>query len=117
MASDTRLPRSLAAEDRELALELGRRLRDARLRAQLTQQAVAEPRYSKGYISALELGYAKPSLAALVWLTRRLRVRLVDLLDGIEGEMEGGPQRAATPGGRHAPPGPRPATTVPTLRR
>ena len=64
--------RSLAAEDRDLAEQIGVRLRAARLRAGLTQREVAEGRYTKAYVSALENGLIKPSMAALRFLAERL---------------------------------------------
>lgn len=48
------------------------RLREARLRAGLTQQQLAAPRYTKAYVSALEHGIAKPSMAALNFFADRL---------------------------------------------
>ncbi|HYN70814.1 MAG TPA: helix-turn-helix transcriptional regulator [Candidatus Eisenbacteria bacterium] len=66
--------RSLAAADRGLALEIGRRIRAERLRAGLTQARLAEGRYTKAYISALENGLAKPSMAALSFIAGRLEL-------------------------------------------
>lgn len=68
----TRVRPSLAEEDRDLARLVGGRLKAARTRARLTQRELAEPRYTKAYISALENGLIKPSLAALRFLARRL---------------------------------------------
>ena len=42
------------------------------MQARMTQRELAEPRYTKAYISALEKGLIKPSLAALRYLARRL---------------------------------------------
>ncbi len=64
--------RSLAAEDRDVARRIGARLRAARLRAGMTQRQVAEGRYTKAYISALENGLIKPSVAALNFIAERL---------------------------------------------
>jgi transcriptional regulator with XRE-family HTH domain len=64
--------RRVVVDDRPLAAAIGRRLRAARLRAGLTQQALAGERYTKAYISALETGVAKPSMAALNYLSERL---------------------------------------------
>src|SRR5919107_5058769 len=72
MATRTRTRPSLAEEDRDLAVQVGVRLKAARIRAGLTQRALAEPRYTKAYISALENGLIKPSMAALRFLARRL---------------------------------------------
>jgi len=66
--------RSLAAADRGLAVEIGRRIRAERLRAGLTQARLAEGRYTKAYISALENGLAKPSMAALSFIASRLEL-------------------------------------------
>jgi transcriptional regulator with XRE-family HTH domain len=68
----TRNRPSLAKEDLDLARQIGGRLKAARLRAGLTQKQLAEPRYTKAYISALENGLIKPSMAALRFLARRL---------------------------------------------
>jgi tetratricopeptide (TPR) repeat protein len=38
----------------------------------MTQRELAEPRYTKAYVSALETGLIKPSLAALRYLARKL---------------------------------------------
>jgi transcriptional regulator with XRE-family HTH domain len=72
MPATTRTRRSLAVEDLDLARQVGARLKAARTRAGLTQRELAEPRYTKAYISALENGLIKPSMAALRFLARRL---------------------------------------------
>jgi tetratricopeptide (TPR) repeat protein len=64
--------RRVVVDDRPLAASIGLRLRAARRRAGLTQQALAGERYTKAYISALETGVAKPSMAALNYLSGRL---------------------------------------------
>lgn len=58
--------------DRELGRRIGQRLREARLRAGLTQQGLAGDRYTKAYVSALETGIARPSMVALRYLSERL---------------------------------------------
>jgi transcriptional regulator with XRE-family HTH domain len=68
----TRNRPSLAREDLDLARQIGSRLKAARLRSGMTQRELAEPRYTKAYISALENGLIKPSMAALRFLARRL---------------------------------------------
>jgi transcriptional regulator with XRE-family HTH domain len=68
----TRNRPSLAHEDLDLARQVGSRLKAARTRAGLTQRELAEPRYTKAYISALENGLIKPSMAALRFLARKL---------------------------------------------
>jgi len=68
----TRNRPSLAAQDRDLARQVGTRIKAARTRAGLTQAQLAQPRYTKAYVSALENGLIKPSLAALRFLAGRL---------------------------------------------
>jgi len=68
----TRTRHRVVVDHRELARTIGSRIRAARLRAGLTQQELAGDRYTKAYISALELGHAKPSMAALDYLAPRL---------------------------------------------
>jgi transcriptional regulator with XRE-family HTH domain len=58
----------------------GTRLKTARLRAGLTQARLAEGRYTKAYISALENGQSRPSIAALDFLAARLGVARSELL-------------------------------------
>ena len=77
--------RSLAAEDKDLAEQIGVRLRAARHRAGLTQREVAEGRYTKAYVSALENGLIKPSMAALRFLAERLGTTASDLLADADG--------------------------------
>jgi transcriptional regulator with XRE-family HTH domain len=73
-------PRSHAAEDRPLAIRIGARIRTERKRAHLTQAALAQGRYTKAYVSALENGLVKPSMAALNFLAGRLGVPVTALL-------------------------------------
>jgi tetratricopeptide (TPR) repeat protein len=70
--STTKTRRRVVVDDRPLAHAIGQRLREARLAAGLTQQQLAGERYTKAYISALENGIAKPSMAALNYLAPRL---------------------------------------------
>lgn len=81
MATKPRV-RSLARLDAGLALEIGARLRAQRARAGLTQAQLAEGRYTKAYVSALERGLAKPSLAALSFFAARLGVSKASLVEG-----------------------------------
>src|SRR5512140_2152419 len=67
-----RTRRRVVVDQRDLARSIGARIRAARLAAHLTQQELAGDRYTKAYISALELGHAKPSMAALDYLAPRL---------------------------------------------
>lgn len=55
-----------------LSVRVGQRIREARTRAGLTQQALAGERYTKAYISALENGLIRPSVKALDYLAGRL---------------------------------------------
>jgi tetratricopeptide (TPR) repeat protein len=71
-ATVTKTRRRVVVDQRALAQAIGTRIRSARLRAGLTQQQLAGDRYTKAYISALELGHAKPSMAALDYLAPRL---------------------------------------------
>ncbi|MBA2570948.1 MAG: helix-turn-helix domain-containing protein [Chloroflexi bacterium] len=64
--------RRIVVDDSALAARIGMRLREARTRAGLTQQKLAEGRYTKAYVSALEKGHAKPSMAALTFFSDRL---------------------------------------------
>jgi tetratricopeptide (TPR) repeat protein len=64
--------RRVVVDDSKLANAIGGRIKRARLASQLTQAALAGDRYTKAYISALEHGQAKPSMAALSYLAPRL---------------------------------------------
>ncbi len=77
-------PRTLsrAQLDVGLARDIGARLRAQRVRAGLTQSKLAEGRYTKAYVSALEKGLAKPSMAALNFFAGRLGVSTASLVDG-----------------------------------
>lgn len=70
-----RTRRRVVVDQRELARAIGSRIRAARQAAGLTQAELAGDRYTKAYISALELGHAKPSMAALDYLAPRLGTR------------------------------------------
>jgi transcriptional regulator with XRE-family HTH domain len=72
---------------------IGDRLRQARLRAGLTQGELGQGRFSKSYLSAVERGRIKPSLAALAELAETLQVSIAYLL-GEGGELAGGPAPA-----------------------
>lgn len=64
----------MVVDDSSLALEVGQRIRAARVASGLTQEQLAAGRYTKAYVSALEKGKAKPSMAALNFLAERLRL-------------------------------------------
>jgi tetratricopeptide (TPR) repeat protein len=77
----TRTKRASHVEaDRPLALRIGARLRRARTQASLTQAQLAEGRYTKAYVSALEHGLVKPSMAALNFFADRLQIPIERLL-------------------------------------
>ena len=73
---------SRAQLDVGLAREIGARLHAQRARAGLTQSKLAEGRYTKAYVSALEKGLAKPSMAALSFFAARLGVSTASLVGG-----------------------------------
>ena len=68
-------------DDSPLAHTIGERLRKARLAAGLTQQQLAEGRYTKAYVSALENGLSRPSMAALNYFSGRLGIAASSLIN------------------------------------
>jgi Helix-turn-helix. len=68
-------------DDSPLARQIGARLRRTRLAAGLTQQQLAEGRYTKAYVSALENGLSRPSMAALNYLSDRLGIPASKLIN------------------------------------
>ncbi len=72
--------RRIVVDDTPLARSIGARIRERRLRAGLSQQRLAEGRYTKAYVSALETGSAKPSMAALNFLAGRLGTTAAEIL-------------------------------------
>jgi tetratricopeptide (TPR) repeat protein len=72
--------RRIVVDDSALAQSIGTRIRAHRRRAGLSQQRLAEGRYTKAYISALETGAAKPSMAALNFIAGRLGTTAAELL-------------------------------------
>jgi tetratricopeptide (TPR) repeat protein len=74
--------RVTVVDNRPLARRIGTAIRQARLRAGLTQAEVARGRYTSAYISALERGLAKPSMAALTFISERLGVPVRQFLAG-----------------------------------
>src|SRR5947208_1536991 len=59
---------------RERATGVGARVREARLEIGLTQGGLGGSRFSKEYVSQVELGKTRPSPAALDWFAERLGV-------------------------------------------
>src|SRR4051812_37396042 len=78
------LGRRLAVLDRGIAESVGARIKSARLAAGMTQSKLAEGRYTKAYISALENGLSKPSLAALNFIAGRLDMPVTHFLGGMD---------------------------------
>jgi len=76
----TRTARSHVEADRPLAQRIGARLKAERLQRRLTQAQLAEGRYTKAYVSALENGHIKPSMAALNFLAGRLGIPATTLM-------------------------------------
>lgn len=90
MARTARKTRNVTVVDnRPLARKIGGRIRQARLRAGLTQAELAKGRYTAAYISALELGHAKPSMAALAFIAERMGAPVREFL----GDDDLGPSR------------------------
>ncbi|MBX3031756.1 MAG: helix-turn-helix transcriptional regulator [Chloroflexi bacterium] len=87
----------IVVDDTPLASRIGGRIRAARLAAGLTQQQVAQGRYTKAYISSLEQGHAKPSMAALDFIAQRLGLPAASFLerDGRWDRMEADLQLAS----------------------
>jgi transcriptional regulator with XRE-family HTH domain/Tfp pilus assembly protein PilF len=75
-----RTRRVIVVDNSHVARRVGDRIREARTRAGLTQAALAKGRYTAAYISALERGLAKPSMASLTFLSERLGVSVPDLV-------------------------------------
>jgi transcriptional regulator with XRE-family HTH domain len=65
----------------ELAAIIGQRLRDVRRARGLSQQALAEGLFSKGYVSSIEHGKIFPSVRALQSLAGRLGVDMSEFFD------------------------------------
>ncbi len=80
--------RRIVVDDSALAARIGERIRIARRQAGLTQQQLAEGRYTKAYISALEKGHAKPSMAALNFISQRLGLPASRFLADSNGSWE-----------------------------
>src|SRR5215217_574498 len=59
---------------------LGQRLRAARHERHMSQEQLAQPEFTKSYVSAVERGKARPSLKALDLMSRRLGIPMSELL-------------------------------------
>ena len=73
------LARLLAAVE---PVDLGRRIRQARVRGEMTQGQLAGGDASIGYVSRIESGQRRPELALLESLAKRLGTTVVSLLTG-----------------------------------
>ena len=78
--SSARTRNVIVVDNSHVARRVGERIRQARTRMGLTQRQLAQGRYTAAYISALERGLAKPSMAALTFLSERLGVSIPDLV-------------------------------------
>lgn len=67
---------------------LGKRIRQLRIRRNLTQQDLAAEDYSKSYISAIEQGKTRPSLEALQRIAARLQIPASTLLDPDAADLQ-----------------------------
>src|SRR3954465_7940434 len=72
------------------ATGVGARVRAARLEAGLTQAELGGERFTKEYVSQVELGKTRPSAAAIAWFTAQLAASARAALGG-----EGGPAAGA----------------------
>ncbi len=87
--STPRARRRVVVDQSDLARQIGCRLREARLAAGLTQQKLAGERYTKAYVSALENGLSKPSMAALTFFAERLHIPAAQLIgDGSAADWD-----------------------------
>lgn len=82
-----------SASANRITPDLGLRLRRARLRQGLSQEELAQPEFSKRYISAIERGKAWPSPKAVELLARRLGIAATRLLPE-QSESAGNPSPA-----------------------
>lgn len=75
-------------DNRPLAQAIGLNVRRLRTAAKLTQRQLAEPRYTPAYVSALENGVAKPSMAALQYFGERLGVPITEFIPADTGPAD-----------------------------
>src|SRR6266568_7606656 len=68
-----------------MTADVGARIRSLRTARGLTQAQLAEPQYTKAYISMLESGRTRASMKALEHIAGRLGVQPSDLLGGAPG--------------------------------
>lgn len=73
------------SRDRAIAVAFGRRVREARLAADLSQEALAEAAgLHPTFISNVERGYRVPSLPTVVRLAEGLKVDPGELVTGLK---------------------------------
>lgn len=72
--------RVVVVDNSSLARAIGQRIRRQREAVGLSQRQLAANRYTSSYMSALESGRVKPSMAALSYLAERLGCSINDLL-------------------------------------
>jgi len=80
MATKRATRRVVVVDNKPLARAIGARIRSARNAADMSQRQLAADRYTPSYISALENGLVKPSMAALSYLAERLGCSINDLV-------------------------------------
>src|SRR3954447_25046931 len=107
--------RRIVVDDSALAARIGERIRIARRQAGLTQQQLAEGRYTKAYISALEKGHAKPSMAALNFISQRLGLPASRFLADANGTWDRLAADLALASGDWLPAAPAPSSAPPPL--
>lgn len=94
------IPKQSAGERASLAEAIGSELRQRRRSRGLTQRELGMP-FTRAFISAVELGYAIPSVPTLAMLAARLDVGLDEFFRGVNQRWTGvynGPH------GHHDPP-------------
>ena len=64
---------------------LGQRIREARLALGLTQEQLAKPEFTKGFISQLEHDQTRPSISTLEHLARKLRRPISYFVEAVDG--------------------------------
>lgn len=69
-------------------MSVGKRLKDARIAAGLTQGELAAPDYSAAYVSVIEAGKREPSEQVLKYFAKRLRMTYEELATGRPPDAE-----------------------------
>src|SRR5690348_7067833 len=84
-------PMADGAAARSGAVNLGARLRHARLTLNMTQSDVARGQFSVSYVSAVERGQIQPSLQSLEKLAARLQIPVHHLMRDDDQEISPAP--------------------------